>query len=122
MTKSLIRLAPLAIVFGLVTPAQALAQLDPLLFLKTASASTNDLTTTATLRPNVIIAVDTSQRMQFDSQGTYYDPGTYTLSGADYEAALGLQSGDALKVYRRTYTNLRRVDPATHDGAKYLAG
>ena len=69
MTKSFIRLAPLALVIGLATPAQALAQLDPLLFLKTASGATADLTTTATLRPNVIVAVDTSQRMQRDAQG-----------------------------------------------------
>jgi hypothetical protein len=122
MNMSFTRLAPLALVVGLVTPAQALAQLDPLLFLKTASGSTNDLTTSATLRPNVIVAVDTSQRMQKDSHGTYYDPGTYTMTGATYEVALGLLSGEALKTYRRTYTNLRHVDPATHDGAKFLAG
>ena len=102
MIKFLTRLSLAGLVFGLFTPGEAFAQLDPLLFLKTASASMNDLTTTATLRPNVIVAVDTSQRMQQDADGTYYDPGTYTVTGAPYEAALGLQSGDALTSYRRT--------------------
>jgi len=120
MTMTLKRLAPLALFLGLVAPSQAFAQLDPLLFLKTASSSTNDLTTTATLRPNVIVAVDTSNRMEFDSAGLYYDPGTYTVSGAAYEAALGLTTGEALKTYRRTYSNLRQVDPTTNGGSKYL--
>ena len=60
----------------------------------------------------MIVAVDTSQRMQCDAEGTYYDPGTYTMTGAAFEAALGLQSGEALKTYRRKYTDLRHVDPA----------
>ena len=49
----------------LLAPPSAFAQLDPLLFLQRS-------------QPNVIIAVDVANRMQFDADGTYYDPYDYT--------------------------------------------
>jgi biotin carboxyl carrier protein len=82
-----------ALIAGLMAPAPAYAQLDPLLFLKST-------------QPNVILAVDTSNRMQFDADRTYYDPGTYAETGAAWEPAMGLQPAEAAKVYRRKYFNL----------------
>ena len=45
-------------------PPPAFAQLDPLLFLQKN-------------QPNVIIAVDVANRMQFDANGNYFDPFDY---------------------------------------------
>ena len=70
---------------------QAVAQLDPLLFLKRVP-------------PNVIIVLDTSFRMLDDGEGDYYDPHTYTSSGTDLVAqSFGLSNGTA---YRRRFTKL----------------
>jgi hypothetical protein len=77
----------------LVASTPASAQLDPLLFLKTT-------------QPNIILAVDTSQRMQRDAAEAYYDPGTYLETGAAYESTIGLSPAEAAKVYRRKYANL----------------
>jgi len=69
---------------------QAVAQLDPLLFLKRVP-------------PNVIIVLDTSFRMLDDGEGDYYDPHTYTSSGTDL-----VRSRSALQRhrYRRRFTKL----------------
>ena len=92
----------------LVTATPGYAQLDPLLFLKTT-------------QPNVIIAVDTSQRMQRDADNTYYDPGTYTKSNASIEAALGLVAGEAAASYRRKYFNLQHENATATADEKFSA-
>src|SRR5688500_7839772 len=77
------------------------AQLDPLLFLRTTA-------------PNVVIAVETANRMQRDADNTYYDLGTYTATGAMYELTMGLIAGDydfSTKKYRRRFPNLVHVSP-----------
>src|SRR5512133_1172540 len=73
----------------------AFAQLDPLLFLKTA-------------QPNVLLLVDTANRMQRDAGGDYYDQYTYRTTGANWETPIGVQPGSAS--YRRKYINLRHLD------------
>ena len=93
MTTTLTRSLRAALVLGFFAPAPAYAQLDPLLFLKTT-------------QPNVILAVDTAQRMQRDAANTYYDPANWTETGADVEPAMGLQANEAFKSYRRKYYNL----------------
>src|SRR5688500_3749405 len=72
------------------------AQLDPLLFLRTTA-------------PNVVVVVDTANRMQRDADNTYYDFGTYTADGSVYEATMGLAIGSynaTTKKYRRSFPNL----------------
>ena len=85
----------MAIVGLAVAPPDAAAQLDPLLFLKQKA-------------PNVIVVVDTANRMQRDQDGNYRDPHVYTRTGAPYERAIGI--GDANTSsgggYRRMYVNL----------------
>jgi hypothetical protein len=100
------RLARVVIVGGLLAaPTPAFAQLDPLLFLKTSASSSAALSTSASLQPNIILAVDTSQRMQFDADGAYYDPGTYTRTLLPHELALGLLVTDPSTSYRRKYNS-----------------
>ena len=84
-------------------PSPAAAQLDPLLFLKGN-------------QPNVIVAVDVSNRMQRDAPtdpanprttSNYYDPWIYTGSAisATQQAELGLV-GNITTQYRRKYVGL----------------
>ena len=91
MTMTINRCVRVALLAGVLAPTPAYAQLDPLLFLKTT-------------QPNVILAVDTANRMQRDADNTYYDPGTWSKDA--YETALGLASGNVTKTYRRKYVNL----------------
>jgi hypothetical protein len=76
---------------ALLAPAPAYAQLDPLLFLKNT-------------QPNVILAIDTSYRMQRDADDTYYDPGTYQKDA--FEDAFDLAGGSVSKTYRRKFFEL----------------
>src|SRR5690348_11999366 len=65
----------------------AVAQVDPLLFLKDVP-------------PNVLLVVDTSARMQRDADGTYYDPGVYSRSGNKaWHPTIGVTS--SMNNYRR---------------------
>jgi hypothetical protein len=75
----------------------AFAQLDPLLFLKRT-------------QPNVLIVVDTSVRMQRDADNIYYDPNTYTKTGAAWERNPGLNVTSSNTNYRRKYVNLANTD------------
>jgi hypothetical protein len=98
------RLARVVLVGGLLAaPSPAFAQLDPLLFLKTSASNSATLTTAASLQPNVILAVDTSQRMQFDVDGAYYDPAAYARSGAAFEATLGVSAANTTTRYYRKF-------------------
>lgn len=74
------------------SPAQA--QLDPLLFLKRT-------------QPNVLLLVDTSERMQFDVYGDYIDGNFYSRVGSAYESTLGVNVSIADVRYRRRYVQLR---------------
>ena len=82
--------------FLIAAPRAAEAQLDPLLFLKRTVPSV----TSNTYRAHVLIAVDTSARMQFDADDNYYDPYDYT-AGNLWDSSLGI-NGAASK-YRRKY-------------------
>ena len=88
------------------TTRDASAQLDPLLFIKR-------------MPPNVIIAVDTANRMQRDISNDYLDPNVYTKTGALWEPSLGIGANVTAK-YRRKYVNLQNTDPATA-GDKFSA-
>ncbi len=90
----------LALVVGLVPATPAVAQLDPLLFVKG-------------LPPNVIVVLDTSLSMLEDGDGDFYDPNTYLVAddptiaremGADVSIA---------KRYRRIYAGLRMESRVT---------
>jgi hypothetical protein len=87
--------------FVAASPRVAEAQLDPLLFLKRSvpSVSSN------TYRTHVVIALDTSPRMQVDADGNYYDPYDYAV-GNLWDSTLGV-NGAASK-YRRKYVGLQQ--------------
>lgn len=96
---------------ALVSARDASAQLDPLLFLKRT-------------KPNVLIAVDTSNPMQRDANDDYLDANIYTRTGASWEGGLnGLAVTDANTVlkYRRKYINLLHTDPVANAGDKFSA-
>jgi Neisseria PilC beta-propeller domain len=84
---------PALILGALALPVNAFAQLDPLLFLKTT-------------QPNVLLLVDTADRMQYDADLTYYDPGTYIKTGALYEGPLGITGSNTTTNYKRRYVGL----------------
>ena len=77
----------------------AAAQLDPLLYLKKN-------------KPNIMIAVDTANRMQRDVYDVYLDDNVYqrlgTLEALDYENALGITdvNTNTAGTYRRKYVGL----------------
>lgn len=111
MNTSTRRFARAVLALGLLAgPAPAFAQLDPLLFLKTSPLTSPELSTTASLRPNVILAVDTSQRMQQDADSTYYDPGIWTKTGALFEGILGLAGSESATRYRRKYLDFEHLN------------
>src|SRR5437867_622107 len=99
-----------AIVFGLVASAvPAAAQVDPLLFMKTAP-------------PNVLLVVDTGNRMQRDAPSdpanprttsTYYDPITYPLDATKlWQATIGVTPLNTTAAYRRKYVGLDYLNGA----------
>jgi len=96
----------LALVASAVAPQYASAQLDPLLFLKRGhqpGANTNG-------QPNVIVMVDTANRMQRDQNNDYRDNNAYPRTGALYEATLAVNAGNTTARYRRKYVNLVNTD------------
>ncbi|HYU79332.1 MAG TPA: hypothetical protein VEK56_10115, partial [Vicinamibacterales bacterium] len=88
--------------FVLASPA--FAQLDPLLFLKNQ-------------QPNVVLVVETTNRMQRDADLTYYDPGEYNTGS--WFATLGLPS--ALGKHRRKFLNLEHITPGNSSEPKFTA-
>jgi hypothetical protein len=106
MTQTLRRgLFGVALLGLLVSPRDAAAQLDPLLFLKRPFGTT----ATTTVKPNVLIAVDTASRMQRDSNGDYLDPNQYKYGDPilAWETALGIIPGvNTIDHYRRKYVGL----------------
>ena len=89
----------LLVLFG--APETAFAQLDPLLFLKRSIPSL----TTIQHRANVLLAVDTAPRMQYDGHGHYYDPADYPTGNA-YDSVLGVNGTNTAVAYRRKYYDL----------------
>src|SRR2546427_11743992 len=97
--RSMRRGAAAAALGILLCSAPASAQLDPLLFLKTTA-------------PNVILVVDTGNRMQRDApdpatgKNSYYDPAIYNkdLSKLYQTTTLGISDGNTAAFYRRKYT------------------
>jgi hypothetical protein len=92
----------------LLVPAVADAQLDPLLFLR--RTQTPSATTPAAGAPNVLIAIDTANRMQRDSDNNYRDNKLYPKTGAGFETTLGVTAANTSSQYRRKYVNLVNVD------------
>src|SRR2546426_8207132 len=104
--RSMRRGAAAAALGILLCSAPASAQLDPLLFLKTTA-------------PNVILVVDTGNRMQRDaptdpsttssslSTSNYYDPAIYNkdLTKPYQTTTLGISNGNTANFYRRRYNN-----------------
>jgi outer membrane protein assembly factor BamB len=84
------------------TPRQASAQLDPLLFVKRTA-------------PNVIVAIDLANRMLQDADESYYDPYTYTKSGAVWETTLGVTPATVTSRYRRKYIGFEHLDMGGND-------
>jgi hypothetical protein len=90
-----------------VGPADAFAQLDPLVFVRPN-------------KPNIIVAVDAANRMQHDADETYYDPYNYPRTGAGWEALIGVAPATSNSFYRRTYPGLVHTD-ASMAGDKFAA-
>src|SRR5215831_4896758 len=86
----------LVLAFVMAAPRVAEAQLDPLLIVKRSLPSS----TSPTYRTHILMAVDTSLRMQYDGNGTYYDPFNYSI-GNTWDTTLSVP-GAATK-YCRAY-------------------
>jgi hypothetical protein len=99
------RAAAVAAAMVLAAASPAMAQLDPLLFLKRVP-------------PTVLIVVDTSFRMLDDGSANYYDPTTYTVAN-DPAMAVALGVGSAT-TYRRVYRNLQ-LETIQGPSSKYVA-
>ena len=85
----------------LARPEAASAQLDPLLMIKKGTPA-------APVKPNVIFAIDTSARMQYDADGTYYDPYDYVRGGLLLNPwELSLNVDPPTSRYRRKYINMQ---------------
>jgi hypothetical protein len=87
----------------LARPEAASAQLDPLLMIKKGTPADP-------VKPNVIFAVDTSARMQYDADGTYYDPYNYEDFITAWEPILGVDNTNTNDYYRRKYVNLTHAN------------
>src|SRR5262247_2620410 len=84
----------------LVSPREAAAQLDPLLFLKRVNSPS---TGSPAGKPNVLIMVDTNNRMQRDTNGDYLDDNVYLKTGAAWEGALTNAAGQTLSILDDSY-------------------
>jgi hypothetical protein len=96
-----------------VAPHHASAQLDPLLFLKRGHVTQQPTNTNG--QPNVIVMVDTANRMQRDQDGQFRDNNVYSRTGALYEPSLGISDANTKTAanagkYRRLYVNLVNTD------------
>lgn len=84
----------------LARPEAASAQLDPLLMIKKGTPA-------APVKPNIIFAVETSQRMQYDADGTYYDTYDYLRQGLIINPwELSLSVDPPTSRYRRRFINM----------------
>ncbi len=87
------RIVLMALVASALAPRPAAAQLDPLLFLKN-------------VEPNVLVLMDTANRMQRDADDNYYDPFIYSKTNAAWEAAINVNAVTVATNYRRKYVGL----------------
>jgi hypothetical protein len=97
---------------GLVSVARdAGAQLDPLLYLKKN-------------QPNILVSVDTGNRMQRDVYNDYLDANIYKRMGDAWEPALGITDANTSAVgvgrYRRKFIGLTHRDPGV-DNDRFVA-
>jgi hypothetical protein len=127
MTMRALKLVTAVIVGVVVTAAPAAAQVDPLLFMKLQG--TNAVNVGA---PNVLIVVDTGNRMQRDAPtdttnastsrttSTYYDPWYYPLDVTKtwQTATLNVTAANTTQFFRRKYAGL---DYASGGSDKYTA-
>src|SRR5437762_2421914 len=101
----LTRRLPVAAIVAVASTAPAYAQLDPLLFLKSSA------------QPNVLLLVDTSNRMQRDAPtdpanpmatSNYYDTFAYPLDVTQtwQTTTLHINAANTTAFYRRKYNNL----------------
>jgi hypothetical protein len=97
-----------ALAAAVLVPRPAAAQLDPLLFARKT-------------QPNVLIAIDTSNRMQRDPDNNYRDNNVYSRTGALYELPLGVSGSNTNAKYRRKYVNLLNTDNGLGTGDKFSA-
>src|SRR5688500_9417432 len=89
----------------------AAAQLDPLLYLKKT-------------KPNILVGIETTNRMQRDVYNDYIDGNIYRRLGvvaAPWEAGLGLSDLNTAATYRRKFVGLIHTDPAASGGDKFDA-
>jgi len=96
----------------LVSPREAAAQLDPLLYLKPKPGGT-----ASGDRPTVLVAVDAAMRMQRDANNDYRDPNQYKYADPllTWEAALGINPGvNVSSRYRRKYVGLTEPSNSPH--------
>src|SRR2546423_7863693 len=115
----------LAVVVGIiVAAAPAVAQVDPLLFMKLQG--TNGVNVGA---PNVLLVVDTGNRMQRDAPSdpanprttsTYFDPWLYPLDVTKtwQTTTLNVTAANTTQFFRRKYAGL---DYANGGSDKYTA-
>ena len=97
-----------ALAAAVLVPRPAAAQLDPLLFARKT-------------QPNVLIAIDTSTRMQRDPDNNFRDNNVYSKTGALYELPLGVSGSNTNAKYRRKYVNLLNTDNGLGTGDKFSA-
>src|SRR5438067_7378912 len=119
-----LKLIPVVTLGIVVSAAPAAAQVDPLLFMKLQG--TNGVNVGA---PNVLLVVDTGNRMQRDAPSdpanprttsTYFDPWIYPLDVTKtWQAAwLNVTAANTTQFFRRKYTGL---DYANGGSDKYTA-
>lgn len=107
-TAGLRRAGALASLLVVGLAADARAQLDQLQFLKRT-------------KPNVLLVVETANRMQRDGNDDYYDPFVYTAVGNAWEATIGVTSATTTTSYRRKYVNLQHLNPNNNAGDRFKA-
>ena len=94
-----------ALAGAVMVPQEASAQLDPLIYLKRT-------------RPTVLIAVETANRMQRDTNGDYRDDNVYIRQGGGsltWEDALGINDSNTTQFYRRKFVSLLNTDTSSSD-------
>src|SRR5918993_3834055 len=105
------RIITLAVLGLACVTRDAAAQLDPLIYLKKN-------------KPNILVAVETGNRMQRDVYDDYIDANVYRRLGvaaAPWEVALGVSDANtaAAGTYRRKYVGLVHTDPNANAGDKF---
>src|ERR1041384_7598866 len=99
-TQTMRRFVGVALLGLLLSPREAAAQLDPLLFLRRVNSPS---TGSPAGKPNVLIMVDTNSRMQRDINGDYFDDNVYLKTGNAWEAALTNAAGQTLSILDDRY-------------------